>query len=92
MICLWSGSPGLTVGLMLLQRFRVGFTVECSSCFILVMNRDLYVRSFGFVGRMWDLIESVPDHCLSFYFDSLICRGLLHGPNNFYVYMYHIRT
>ena len=25
---------------------------------------------FGFEGRMWDLIVSVPDHCLSFYFTS----------------------
>ena len=25
---------------------------------------------FGFEGRMWDLIVSVPDHCLSFYFDQ----------------------
>ena len=24
--------------------------------------------SFGFEGRMWDLIVSVPDHCLSFHF------------------------
>ena len=23
---------------------------------------------FGFEGRMWDLIVSVPDQCLSFYF------------------------
>ena len=23
---------------------------------------------FGFEGRMWDLIVSVPDHCFSFYF------------------------
>ena len=23
---------------------------------------------FGLEGRMWDLIVSVPDHCLSFYF------------------------
>ena len=23
---------------------------------------------FGFEGRIWDLIVSVPDHCLSFYF------------------------
>ena len=22
---------------------------------------------FGFEGRMWDMIVSVPDHCLSFY-------------------------
>ena len=30
----------------------------------------IYVFScfpFGFEGRMWDLIVSVPDHCLSFY-------------------------
>ena len=36
--------------------------------------RSIYVFSyfpFGFEGRMWDLIVSVPDHCLSFYF---ICR------------------
>ena len=25
---------------------------------------------FGFEGRIWDLIVSVPDHCLSFYFSS----------------------
>ena len=24
--------------------------------------------SFGFEGRIWDLIVSVPDHCLSFYY------------------------
>ena len=33
---------------------------------------SIYVFSyfpFGF-GRMWDLIVSVPDHCLSFYFVS----------------------
>ena len=24
---------------------------------------------FGFEGRIWDLMVSVPDHCLSFYFD-----------------------
>ena len=32
---------------------------------------SMYVFSyfpFGFEGRMWDLIVSVPDHCLSFYF------------------------
>ena len=32
---------------------------------------SVYVLSyfpFGFEGRMWDLIVSVPDHCLSFYF------------------------
>ena len=23
---------------------------------------------------MWDLIVSVPDHCLSFYFKAIICK------------------
>ena len=34
---------------------------------------SIYVFSyfpFGFEGRMWDLIVSVPDHSLSFYFTS----------------------
>ena len=29
----------------------------------------LVVFSFGFEDRMWDLIVSVPDHCLSFHFE-----------------------
>ena len=36
---------------------------------------SIYVFSyfpFGFEGRMWDLIVSVPDHCLSFYFSELL--------------------
>ena len=36
--------------------------------------RSVYVFSyfpFDFEGRMWDLIVSVPDHCLSFYFSVL---------------------
>ena len=36
---------------------------------------SVYVFSyfpFGFEVRMWDLIVSVPDHCLSFYFLSWI--------------------
>ena len=35
---------------------------------------SVYVFSyfpFGFEGRMWDLIVSVPDHCLSFYFANV---------------------
>ena len=34
---------------------------------------SIYVFSyfpFGFEGRIWDLIVSVPDHCLSFYLGS----------------------
>ena len=35
---------------------------------------SIYVFSylpFGFEDRMWDLIVSVPGHCLSFYFAEL---------------------
>ena len=38
---------------------------------------SIYVFSyfpFGFEGGIWDLILSVPDHCLSFYFSYLIYR------------------
>ena len=31
----------------------------------------MYYFPFGFEGRMLDLIVSVPDHCLSFYFARL---------------------
>ena len=36
---------------------------------------SIYVFSyfpFGFEGRIWDLIVSVPDHCLSFYCKPLV--------------------
>ena len=41
---------------------------------------SIYVFSyfpFGFEGRMWDLIVSVPDHCLSFYFLYCSNTGVL---------------
>ena len=41
---------------------------------------SMYVFSyfpFGFEGRIWDLIVSVPDHCLSFYFFYFSTFGLL---------------
>ena len=41
---------------------------------------SVYVFSyfpFGFAGRMWDLIVSVPDHCLSFYFLLLAALRLV---------------
>ena len=31
----------------------------------------LVISLLAFEGRMWDLIVSVPDHCLSFYFVHL---------------------
>ena len=36
---------------------------------------SVYVFSYfplGFEGRIWDLIVSVPDHCLSFYFEKQV--------------------
>ena len=36
---------------------------------------SVYILSyfpFGFEGRMWDLIVSVPNHCLLFYFSQKI--------------------
>ena len=42
------------------------------------VNCRQYVFSyfpFGFEGRMWDLIVSVPDHCLSFYFVTWVPNG-----------------
>ena len=45
---------------------------SCSFCLPRVpFVNSIYVFSyfpFGFEGRIWDLIVSVPDHCLSFYF------------------------
>ena len=48
---------------------------------------SIYVFScfpFGFEGRMWDLIASVPDHCLSFYFTELSHAVITLGCVNIY--------
>ena len=42
---------------------------------------SIYVLSyfpFGFEGRIWDLIVSVPDHCLSFYFPTMYWLPKVH--------------
>ena len=46
MICLWSGPPGFNCWTSFAPVFRSWFAVENSSCFISVMNLDLYVRCF----------------------------------------------
>ena len=46
---------------------RFGYMFICYKRSIPVSSRRLEY-SFGFEGRMWDVIVSVPDHCLSFYF------------------------
>ena len=50
---------------------------SCSFSFCKLSS--VYVFSyfpFGFEGRIWDLIVSVPDHCLSFYLAVFISVGL----------------
>ena len=50
---------------------------------------SIYIFSyfpFGFEGRIWDLIVSVPDHCLSFYFadpadaDDVVTKRYVASP------------
>ena len=51
---------------------------------------SVYVFSyfpFGFDGRMWDLIVSVPDHCFSFYLTFLIWDVLTLIVQNRYHYL-----
>ena len=53
---------------------------SCSFCLPrapFVNCRQFMVFSYfpiGFEGRIWDLIVSVPDHCLSFYFVTIMDR------------------
>ena len=51
---------------------------------------SIYVFSyfpFGFEGRIWDLIVSVPDHCLSFYFpEDMFSHGVVHISYVSYAY------
>ena len=46
MICLWSGSPGFNFSTSVSSAFQSWFAVDYSSCFISVMNLDLYVLCF----------------------------------------------
>ena len=53
-------------------------------------NLEIYVFSyfpFGFEGRMWDLIVSVPDHCLSFYL-GLIFRTFTFMDKDMFLNLY----
>ena len=54
---------------------------SCSFClprvpFVNCRQFMYLVFPFGFEGRIWDLIVSVPDHCLSFYFDPKKATGV----------------
>ena len=51
---------------------------SCSFCLPrvpFVNCRQFMYFPFGFEGRIWDLIVSVPDHCLSFYFPYYLSGG-----------------
>ena len=50
----------LVISLLVMSAFRKLVSVYVFSYF-----------PFGYEGRMWDLIVSVPDHCLSFYFTEM---------------------
>ena len=57
---------------------------SCSFCLPSAFRKlsSIYVFSyfpFGFEGRIWDLIVSVPDHCLSFYFSKKIFFKLMNN-------------
>ena len=62
---------------------------RCSFCLPRVPFVDcrqfmyLVISLFGFEGRIWDLIVSVPDHCLSFYITSSLFFVFFH--NCFYL-------
>ena len=54
------------------------------TCVVFISSAVLVVHVpflFSVWGRVWNLIVSVPDHCLFIYFTSPSC-----GPNNLYVY------
>ena len=59
MICLWSGPPGFNCLTSVAPAFQSWFAVEYSSCFISVMNLDLYVRCFD------SLLSRDPSHRLN---------------------------
>ena len=42
------------------------------------LGKELFIRyfPFGFEDRIWDLIVSVPDQCLSFYFTLKQCVSI----------------
>ena len=53
----------------------------------------LVISLFGFEGRIWDLIVSVPDHCLSFYYSIYsLFGGGTSSQGIFHVWKRNCRT
>ena len=53
----------------------------------------MYVFSyfpFGFEGRIWDLIVSVPDHCLFFYLLTVIGLNTKHADCRIIFMLYQV--
>ena len=54
-----------------------GMSLWLFTCVVFIFREDLVVRfpfPFGVLGRMWNSILSVPDHCLFIYFTRYIAR------------------
>ena len=83
-------TPDIAVRICIFQPTQTGlelFILFAASAFRKLSS--IYVFScfpFGFGGGMWDLVVSVPDHCLSFYFTSLLRYAYT------YPYTYDIST
>ena len=63
----------MQLALLVQQHYVKLFILFAASAFRNLSS--IYVFSyfpFGFEGRIWDLIVSVPDHCLSFYFSVMV--------------------
>ena len=63
-VCVWVGARGLFV------RFAARAVRGLLSVYV------FSYFAFEFEGRVWDLIVSVPDHCLSFYFDLCVIKDI----------------
>ena len=84
-LCLYFGSAIMLVAYFVNFRYlndhlfgKELFILFAASAFRKLSS--IYVFSyipFGFEGRVWDLIVSVPDHCLSFYFTMQ--NGIFHS-------------
>ena len=87
LICVFAGHAGHTVDLSF-----CGSNENSEDCVYPYQTPPSPVP-FGFEGRMWDLIVSVSDNCLSFYFtlfDDVLFHRTLKMP--FYMYLFFVVT
>ena len=67
----WHCSNGIITALFRLFKFLEFLRYIAQAISNLFSNLRFSCFPFGFEGRMWDLIVSVPDHCLSFYLENM---------------------